>query len=52
MELNDLITGSMLGDGMITKLLSKTWNCYFQENHCLEQEEYLRFKGEILGSFL
>lgn len=48
----ELLIGSLLGDGMLSKNLCERWNCSFIENHCLEQEEYIRFKGEIFNELL
>jgi len=44
----ELILGSLLGDGYIRKNSERTAS--FCESHSEKQEEYLRWKGEILGA--
>lgn len=50
-ELQELILGSLLGDGGIYRQRPKKqgWlnNCYFNENHCIEQADYLKWKYEV-----
>jgi hypothetical protein len=47
----DLITGSLLGDGSLTKPPTSRGNSCFTETHCLLQKEYLEWKYELLKPF-
>lgn len=47
----EIIIGSLLGDGHLTTPSKKTFNSYFQEEHCVAQEEYCRWKYEQLQPF-
>lgn len=47
----DLITGSMLGDGSLSKLYPKKAKSLFAERHCERQLPYLEWKAEILKPF-
>jgi hypothetical protein len=47
----EIIVGSMLGDGSLFKPAKPTHNSYFNENHCLEQSDYVDFKAAELGAF-
>jgi hypothetical protein len=47
----EIITGSLLGDGHLTTPTKATFNSYFQEEHCVAQEEYCRWKYEQLKPF-
>jgi len=53
-ELSDqeeqIIVGSLLGDGFITKCFRKNGYHQFVERHSLKQENYLRWKGDFLGN--
>lgn len=44
-----LVVGSVLGDGYLNK--HDHYFASFQENHCVEQEEYLRLKSRVLNKF-
>lgn len=45
---NEVIIGSLLGDGSITKT---NYNASFQEGHCEKQLDYLIWKQEVLKPF-
>ena len=45
-----VLVGSLLGDGWMTGSSDRA--AQFCEGHCLKQEQYLRWKGDILGIFL
>lgn len=47
-ELTQLILGSILGDGNLTKIQNGKIQSRLRISHCLEQEEYCRWKSEIL----
>jgi len=51
-EQEQLIDGSMLGDGCIWKPMTNTCECGFSEKHCMQQAEYLGYKAKILGSLV
>jgi len=48
-ELNNLIIGSMLGDGHITK--EKNYNSKLSLAHSIKQESYLKYKFNILKKY-
>lgn len=51
-EFNDkqkeLIIGSLLGDGSLSKKAKKHYNSHFYERHSLAQLPYLRYKSKVL----
>lgn len=48
---SDVIIGSLLGDGSLNKVYTKRGQSCFVEGHCVEQEEYLRWKHEVLKPY-
>jgi hypothetical protein len=44
----ELISGSMLGDGSLCKVISQR-NSHFSESHSLDQEGYLKWKYDLLA---
>lgn len=47
----DLLTGSLLGDGYLTKHYNKKSIPLYSERHCSKQLEYLQWKSSILHPF-
>lgn len=50
-ELTQLILGSILGDGSLSKLAHGKHQSRLRVAHCLEQEEYCRWKASILKKY-
>jgi len=48
----DLILGSLIGDGCISKHHDGVNSCRFLEQHSIRQLEYLKWKKEILNNFV
>lgn len=47
----ELLIGSLLGDGSLSKLYTSNWNSYFFETHCKAQYEYALWKKNFLYPF-
>jgi hypothetical protein len=47
-----LIIGSLLGDGCISYTNLKTGNCYFSLHHGIKQKEYFYYKVNILNNII
>jgi hypothetical protein len=46
-----ILTGSLLGDGSLTKIGKKNKLSSYEEGHCLQQKDYLHWKFERLKPF-
>lgn len=50
-DLKQIMLGSLLGDGHISKPNGKNGACYYQERHGSKQKDYSEWKFENLGEF-
>ncbi len=50
-ELKQLIIGSILGDGNLSKIIEGKRNSRLRVAHCLEQDEYCIWKSQILKKY-
>ena len=50
-KLQQLLIGSLLGDGSFVSNGGHTKNCYLSIAHCIKQKEYLEFKTNILKEY-
>ncbi len=50
-DVTQILVGSILGDGCISQYKNGTLVYLYQENHSIEQEEYVRWKAKLLSKF-
>lgn len=50
-NLDQLMIGSLLGDGGISKPNAGTGACYYMERHSSKQKDYSEWKFNLLGDF-